>query len=172
MRTASTIFAALALAAAPLSAQVSARVLIDIPILGGHRGQGTVDRYPASRYIDVRDYSSRRHGNWRKDYRKWHVVTLFLLDGRYYERSYRGARPVSVYYYRNEYFFEPRDRDYYRMRDDRWDDRRNDRYDNRRDDRYDNRRNDRSNGRDDRRFDSRDNSGRDDRYDGRARQRN
>ncbi len=161
MRTAPTILAALTLAAAPLSAQISARILIDVPILGGHRGPVVVDRYPSSRYITVRDYSSHRHGKWRKDYRKWQLVTLFQLDGRYYDRSFRGARPVRVYYYRNEYFFEPRDRDFYRMRGDRWDDRRDDRWD----DRYDNRR-------DDRRFDLRDNGGRDDRYESRARPRN
>ena len=171
MRTASfvlTPMAALALAVTPLTAQVRANVHIDIPILGGHRpvivdrDDRYDDRYEDRRYIvEVRDYSSRNYGQWRKEYRKWRPVTLYWANGRYYERQVRGARPVSVYYYRNQYFFEPRDRDFYRYRDDH----RNDRYDNRddrRDDRYDNR-----DDRDDRRDPPRPNT----RYDDRSRPR-
>ncbi|MDX2262642.1 MAG: hypothetical protein SFU84_13195 [Gemmatimonadales bacterium] len=183
MRTASLVFAAFTLAAAPLTAQVRASVLLDIPILGGgQRDRGPViidrrddyrydDRYDdryGPRYVVVRDYNARNYGQWKKEFRNWRPVTLYVIGGRYYERPMRGARPISVYHYRNQYFFEPRDRDFYRMRDGRYDDRRyDDRRDNdRRDDRYDDR--------DDRR-DNRDNrpGGRtDERYDNRARRPN
>lgn len=169
MRTASFVFAALTLATAPVSAQVSARVLLDIPILGGNRGAVVVDRRDDPRYFVVRDYSPRNHGQWRREYRKWRPVTLYYVGGRYYERPFRNARPVAVYHYRNQYFFEPRDRDFYRERDrgrndrdDRWD--RDDRRD--RESRYD-----RDDDRDDR--DRRDGGrGQDPRYDDRARRRN
>ncbi len=151
---------ALALAVSPLTAQVRANVHIDIPILGGHRpvivdrndryDDRYNDRYNDRRYlVEVRDYSSRNYGQWKKEYRNWRPVTLYRIDNRYFERQVRGGRPVSVYYYRNQYFFEPRDRDFARYRDDRWNDRWDDRWDDRRDgrrdDRYDNRddRNDR-----------------------------
>lgn len=164
-----TPMAALALAVTPLSAQVRANVHIDIPILGGnrpvivHRDDRYDDRYDDRRYIvEVRDYSSRNHGQWKKEYRKWRPVTLYWVNGRYYERQVRGARAVSVYFYRNQYFFEPRDRDFYRYRDDRRNDRYDDRRDDRRDDRYDNR-----DDRNDRRDPPRPNT----RYDDRARPR-
>ncbi len=160
-----TPLAALALAATPVSAQISARVLIDIPIFGNNRGPVVVDRRDAPRYIVVRDYSSKKHGNWKKDYYRWQPITLYVLDGRYYERPYRNARPVSVYYYRDQYFFEPRDRDFYRVRDaGRYD--RDDRY--RQDDRY------QQNVRDNRpgQANGRGNARPDPRYDDRARRRN
>jgi hypothetical protein len=157
MRTASLVLTAFTLAAAPLTAQVRASVLLDIPILGGgqrDRGPVIIDRRDDYRYepriVVVRDYNARNYGQWRKEFRNWRPVTLYVLGGRYYERPMRGARPISVYHYRNQYFFEPRDRDFYRMRDGRYDDRRdndwrdNDRRDGRYDDR-DDRRNDRDN---------------------------
>jgi hypothetical protein len=174
MRTASLVFAAFTLAAAPLTAQVRASVLLDIPILGGgSRDRGPViidrrddyrydDRYDdryGPRYVVVRDYNARNYGQWKKEFRNWRPVTLYVIGGRYYERPMRGARPISVYHYRNQYFFEPRDRDFYRMRDGRYDDRRyddrrdNDRYDDR-DDRRDNRDN-RPGGRTDERYENR-----------------
>jgi hypothetical protein len=136
-----TPMAALALAVTPLSAQVRANVRIDIPILGRNRPViiDRDDRYDDRRYlVEVREYSSRNHGQWKKEYRKWRPVTLYWVNGRYYERQVRGARAVTVYFYRNQYFFEPRDRDFYRYRDDHRNDRRDDRYDNR-DDRNDRR---------------------------------
>jgi len=171
---AATTLAALALLAQPAAAQVSARILLDIPILGGNRGPTVVHRAPPpSRVIVVHDYNSRRHGNWKKDARDWRPVTLYLYGGRYYASPLRGGRQVTVYNYRNQYFQAPRDRgwDQYRNRyerDDwrRWDDRRDDRWDDRRDDRWDDRRDDRRDGRQEDRRDDR----RNDRYNGRARQ--
>ncbi len=162
------------LGSVPAHAQVSARILVDIPILGGGRAPRVVHRAPPpTRVIVVREYSSRRHGKWKKEAHHWRPVTLWVDNGHYYARPSRGARQVTVYSYRNQYFEAPRDRDWdrYRVRyerddwshargDDRWDDRRDDRYDDRRDDRRD----DRS---DHRRADRRD-----DRYDNRARRRN
>ena len=92
MRTASFVFtpmAALALAITPLSAQVRASVHIDIPILGTHRPVivDRDDRYDDRRYIvEVRDYSSRNYGQWKKEYRNWRPVTIYVFNGRYYER--------------------------------------------------------------------------------------
>lgn len=120
----SALFAALALAATtPAAAQINIGVHIDIPILGNGRGPVVVHRpAPPPRYITVYDYSPGRYGRWDKEYRKWKRVTMYVYDGRYYERPFYGARPVVLYYYRNQYFFEPRDRDFYRYRGDRdWD---------------------------------------------------
>lgn len=193
MRTASLVVAAFTLAVAPLTAQTWPSILRDIPILGGSqrdRGPVIVDRRDDDRYDDrynnrdvvVREYNARNYGQWKKQFRKWRPVTLYGLGGRYYERPMRGARPITVYYYRDQYFFAPRDRDFARMRDDhrdgRYDDRGDDRRDDRRDDRYDdrrdNRRDDRYDDRDGRR-DDRDNrpGGRTDgRYENRSRRPN
>lgn len=168
----------------PAAAQVSARILVDIPILGGGRAAPVIVHRapPPTRVIVVHEYSSRRHGNWKKQARHWRPVTLWVRDGRYYGEPFRGARQVTVYSYRNQYFEAPRDRDWdrYRVRyerddwyhdradvrirhEDRWDDHRYDRED----DRYD-----RDDDRYDRRWDDRPRSRAEDRYEDRSRRRN
>jgi hypothetical protein len=63
--------------------------------------------------IAVSTYASDRHGDWQRNFRRWTPVTLYDVNGRYYRRPVRGARPVLVYYYRNEYFFPPQDQGWY-----------------------------------------------------------
>lgn len=161
MRSHAFVVATLALAglvAAPrdAAAQINARILVDIPILGNARAPVVVHRAPVrERVIVVHDYNPRRHGHWKREARHWRPVVLYVHGGRYYDRPIRGARQVTVYRYRDQIFHAPRDRDWDRRvvrydRDDRWDDRWDD-------DRWD----------DDRRRDRRD-----PRYDDRARRRN
>jgi len=72
---------------------------------------------PAQVSIDVRlgppvvvtNYAPDVYGDWRTDYRYWHPVTLYFYDGNWYQRQVRGARPVVVYRYRNQFFLPPRD---------------------------------------------------------------
>jgi hypothetical protein len=59
--------------------------------------------------IGVFAYSPQRHGDWRTTYRQWAPVTLYDINGHYYRTQVRGARPVLVYSYRNEYFLPPQD---------------------------------------------------------------
>lgn len=96
-----------ALVAAPLGAQVSARVHIDIPI---GRQPGVVYREP-QRQVIVREYDPDQFGDWDSYYDDWDPVTLYYYNGYYYDYpivSY--ARPVVVFSYRNQFFFPPRDR--------------------------------------------------------------
>lgn len=155
MRSTLFVFAPIALlmtATAPASGQVRADLHIDIPILGHG---AVVHHVPPPRDIVIYDYPPVPYGQWKKHYRDWNRVTLYVLDGRYYERPIRGGRAVIVYRDRDRYFWGPRDGDWGRW--DRWD--RNDRWD--RDDRYrerdrrDDRWDDRGR-RDDRRGDGRD----------------
>jgi hypothetical protein len=114
-----TTFASLpllaALAVSPASAQISARIHIDIPI-GDHRPV-VVHRAPPPREIVVVPYDARRFGDWRRNERRWSHITLYVSGGRYYEQPWRDARAVTVYRYRNQYFFAPRDRDWDRDHD-------------------------------------------------------
>ena len=122
----------------------------------------------------------RGHAYGRMDDRGWRAsgyrpVTVYYVDGRYYDRwddRYRGrnVRQVVVYERGGRYYRDWDDDQYdgrYYGRNDRYDtrndryDARNDRYDSR-NDRYDDR-NDRYDTRDDRSRDSRDNRGRSDR---------
>jgi len=64
------------------------------------------------RHISVSAYSPQRFGDWRTDYTYWRPVTVYYLDGVYYVREVPRARPVVVYYYRDRYFFAPRDREF------------------------------------------------------------
>lgn len=55
-------------------------------------------------------YSPDRYGAWQANYRQWRPVTLYTVDGRYYQHSVRGARRVQVYRRGNEHFLPPQDR--------------------------------------------------------------
>jgi len=59
--------------------------------------------------IGISAYSQERMGDWRGSYRRWTPVTLYDINGRYYRNQVRGARPVLVYSYNNEYFLPPQD---------------------------------------------------------------
>jgi hypothetical protein len=59
--------------------------------------------------IGVFNYAPERLGDWRTNYRQWRPVTLYDVNGHYYRSQVRGARPVLVYSYRNEYFLPPQD---------------------------------------------------------------
>lgn len=59
--------------------------------------------------VVVTDYAPEVYGDWRTDYIYWRPVTLYFFEGNWYPRPIRGARPVVVYRYRNEYFLPPRD---------------------------------------------------------------
>jgi len=60
--------------------------------------------------IGVFNYSPERAGDWRRNYRRWTPVTAYEVNGHYYQNKGAGARPVSMYRYRNEYFLPPADR--------------------------------------------------------------
>jgi hypothetical protein len=64
------------------------------------------------RPLVVTSYAPEVYGDWRTDYRRWQPVTVYYLNGSYYPRSVRGARPVVVYRSHNQYFFPPRDQDW------------------------------------------------------------
>lgn len=142
----------------PAAAQISATIHVGPIRIGG------AHHVPQPRHIVVVDYDHRNYGHWKKTARHWRPMTVYVYQGRYYERPYRNARPVVVYRYRDRYFTPPRDRDWndYRVRYERNEWRRDDRRDNRadrRDDRRDNRidrRDDRRDNRADRRDDRRD----------------
>lgn len=189
MRISTLALAPLLLAASitPAAAQVSATIHIGpIRIGGGHDDY----RHGYPPRLVVVDYPHRHFGPWQRTAVHWRPITVYYLDGHYYDRPWRNARPVVIYRYRDNYFFGPRDRDWDRYRSryeqrewrvwrdsrggwrddwraDRGDDR-FDRRDDRRDDRFDrrdDRRDDRFDRRDDRREDRFDR--RDDRRDGR-----
>jgi len=60
--------------------------------------------------IRVYSYSQERLGEWRSNYRHWTPVTLYDVNGRYFPKNGPGARQVTMYRYRNEYFLPPQDR--------------------------------------------------------------
>jgi hypothetical protein len=60
----------------------------------------------------VNSYSAERHGDWRTNYEKWQPTTLWVVDGRYYDKESRGARAVVVYRRDNEYFTPPQDKEW------------------------------------------------------------
>ncbi|MES2304770.1 MAG: hypothetical protein V4558_04655 [Gemmatimonadota bacterium] len=137
-----TVPLALILAVAPAQGQVSVGIHIDIPIIG-HSNGGDYRRGPV-REVRVYEYPPVPYGQWKKHYRDWNRVTLYVLDDRYYDYPVRGGRVVYVYRDNDRYFWGPGDGDWDRW--DRWDGGRNDR-----DDRYRYDQNDRNrNGRDDR----------------------
>lgn len=59
--------------------------------------------------IGVSAYAADRMGDWRTNYRRWTPVTLYDVNGHYYRTQVRGARPVLVYSYQNQYFLPPQD---------------------------------------------------------------
>jgi hypothetical protein len=60
--------------------------------------------------ISIAAYTPEYYGDWRVSYAQWTPVTLYMLNGQYYQRSVRGARPVQVYRRGNEHFLPPQDR--------------------------------------------------------------
>lgn len=54
-------------------------------------------------------YDADDYGPWRTSYREWEPVTLYVVDGVYYERPTRGARVIMVYRRGHDYFLPPRD---------------------------------------------------------------
>ena len=59
--------------------------------------------------ISLSAYSPAQHGDWRTNYRQWKPVTLYDVNGHYYQHSVRGARAVQVYRRGNEHFLPPQD---------------------------------------------------------------
>jgi hypothetical protein len=103
-----------ALAALPLSAQVSARVHVGIPI-------GRPEMRVVGRPLAVREYDPAVVGDWEDYYDDWAPETVYLYGGQYYDYpvvSY--ATPVVVYRYRDQVFFGPRDRNFVQWRTTRY----------------------------------------------------
>jgi hypothetical protein len=59
--------------------------------------------------VSLSAYSQDRHGDWRTSYRQWKPVTLYDVNGHYYQHRVRGGRPVQVYRRGNEHFLPPQD---------------------------------------------------------------
>ena len=55
-------------------------------------------------------YSSARDGEWRSSYMQWQPTTMYVVDGRYYEKQSRGSRAVVVYRHNEDYFLPPQDK--------------------------------------------------------------
>ena len=138
--------AAMALAA-PIQAQlVSADVVIRSGPVRGHvvvdDGYSTYRRRPVvyerpARVIVVERIHPREHGRYWKHH-GYREVSLFYVDGRYYDRYDRhrpGMREVIVYEHDGHYYRDD-DRDRYDRRDD-YRDRDRDRHDNRDHDHWD-----------------------------------
>lgn len=62
--------------------------------------------------IGVFAYAPDRYGDWQANYGRWTPVTLYDINGHYYRSQVRGARAVQVYWYHNEYFLPPQDREW------------------------------------------------------------
>jgi len=85
--------------------------------------EGRVRAYTPHSEIDVRlgpelgvlAYSAERAGDWRRNYRRWTPVTVYEVNGHYYQNNGRNARAVTIYRYRNEYFLPPRDQAFVRF---------------------------------------------------------
>ena len=99
-----------AIAAPPATAQINARVHIDIPI-GRTQPEVIYDQGYLPPEITVYDYDRNDYGDWDVDgYNQyWQPVTVYFYLGRYFEFPIRGARPFVIYRYGNRYFFPPRD---------------------------------------------------------------
>ncbi len=116
---------ALALAfAMPAQAQIAVRAHIDLPV-ARRAPRVVVARPPLIRRLSIVAYSARDFGAWQRSYVNWAPVTVYYLDGRYFDVPVPRARPVRVYRDRDRdrYFFAPRDREFQRRhRDDhgRW----------------------------------------------------
>jgi hypothetical protein len=99
-----------AIAASPATAQINARVHVDIPI-GRDQSEVIYDQGYLPPELTVYDYDRNDYGDWDVDgyYQYWQPVTVYFYLGRYFERPIRGARPFVIYRYGNRYFFPPRD---------------------------------------------------------------
>ncbi|HEY4320027.1 MAG TPA: hypothetical protein VGM77_02525 [Gemmatimonadales bacterium] len=103
-----------AFAALPLSAQVSARLHVDIPI-------GRPAARVVGRPLAVREYDPALVGDWQDYYDDWAPETVYLYDGQYYDYPVVAyATPVIVYRYRDQMFFAPRGRDFVQWRSTRY----------------------------------------------------
>jgi hypothetical protein len=97
-----------ALAAAPASAQVSARMHVQIPL--GRPGEV---RRGADRRLVVHQYDARRYGAWESYYDQWLPETVYYYDGDYYDYPIVAyAEPIVVYRYRDDLFLAPREREF------------------------------------------------------------
>ena len=146
------------------SGPVAGRVVVGRPypdVVVVDRGRRYYRDYHRPRVIVVERYHRGprgvAHGYWKQ--RGWRPVVVYYIDGRFYDRPWRGARRVHevVIYERGGRYLVPRDfrhdgRDWRRGYFDYWEDRydRYDRYDRRGDrrDDYDDRRRDRERDRD------------------------
>src|ERR1019366_8609071 len=45
----------------------------------------------------VNSYSADRHGDWRTNYQQWQPTTLYVINGKYYDKEAKGTRAVMVY---------------------------------------------------------------------------
>ncbi|MBI1810009.1 MAG: hypothetical protein HYR75_08950 [Gemmatimonadetes bacterium] len=57
-------------------------------------------------------YSPETQGDWRTSLRQWTPVTVYDVDGRYYRKAKKGARPIVVYRQNGQYFLPPSDREW------------------------------------------------------------
>ena len=112
-----TVPLALLLAVTPAQGQVSVGVHIDIPIIG--RGTGGDYRRGPVREVRIYDNPPVPYGQWKKHYRDWHRVTLYVFDDRYYDYPVRGGRETYVYRDHDRYFWGPGDGNWDHW--DRWD---------------------------------------------------
>ena len=60
----------------------------------------------------VATYSRERYGEWRSNYEQWEPITLFVVNGRFFDRGGTSSRAVVVYRKNNEYFLPPQDKEW------------------------------------------------------------
>jgi hypothetical protein len=58
----------------------------------------------------VSAYSSERSGDWHANYKQWEPTTLYVNNGKYYDKQSKGSRAVVVYHKDNDYFLPPQDK--------------------------------------------------------------
>jgi len=92
-------------------------LLVALLAIGAPRAEAQIS-VRLGRSVSVNLYSPQRYGEWRTTYQYWQPVTLYYLDGRYYVREVREARPVVVYRWRSDYFLPPEDPAWVRFRHD------------------------------------------------------
>jgi len=88
-----------------------APVEIDIGRVRPYAPPVVVDRRLGAE-VGVFGFSVERAGDWHRNYKRWSPVTVYEVNGRYYEHAAPGARPVMVYSYKNEMFLPPADREW------------------------------------------------------------
>jgi len=62
--------------------------------------------------VSVSTYSADRHGDWRTNTSRWELVTLYIVNDRFYKNQVSGSRAVQVYNHNNENFLPPEDHDW------------------------------------------------------------